>query len=204
VPAAAQEPFERGWYVGASLGSATARFDTELTHIDGAMTSSISTDDQSGYGKIYAGFQITPWFAVEGGVTNLGAYSQARTVTLFGTGTIRADVESAGLHFDAVFMARTQSAFTPFGKVGVVLAGTRVEYTTTGSVAPPGGNAVHEQSDGFLKLGVGLDYAFNRNLFGRVELERMSTERKTSRAPEEDINVYRSIGAFSLGLAYRF
>lgn len=201
----AQAPIERGWYVGVSLGSARASFDRELTEVSGATASSVSSEDRSGYGKLYAGFQLLPWFAVEGGFTNLGSYSTTRSVTAPASGSLSAKVETAGIHIDAVFMARTQTSFTPFGRVGLVLAGTRVEYSTSGAVAlQPGADAVHEQGDGFLKLGIGVDYAFNRNISGRLELEHMGAGRKTSRAPEEDINVYRSIGAFSLGLAYRF
>src|SRR5688572_30252478 len=83
LPAAAhaQPPGERGWYVGISLGSATASFDKELTEITGVTASSISSDDESGYGKIYVGYQILPWFAVEGGFSNLGTYSTTRNVT---------------------------------------------------------------------------------------------------------------------------
>ena len=108
-----------------------------------------------------------------------------------------------GIHIDAVFTARTQSNFTPFGKIGMVASNTRIEYATTGSVTLVG-DSVHEQNDGFLKLGVGLSYAFNPNLAARVEFEHLNAGRKTSRSPEEDVNVYRDINAFSLGLTYRF
>lgn len=207
LPAAAQAqaPGERGWYAGISLGSATASFDKELTEITGATTSSISSDDESGYGKIYVGYQILPWFAVEGGFSNLGTYSTTRNVTAPAAGSLSAKVESRGIHIDAVFMARTQTNFTPFGRIGIVGTNTRIEYSTTGAVAlQPGVDPVHEQGDGFLKLGIGVDFAFTPNLSGRVELEHMGAGRKTSRSPDEDINVYRSIGAFSLGLSYRF
>lgn len=205
LPATAlAQPAQRGWYVGGSLGSATARFDTELTHIDAAVTSSMSSDDKSGYGKIYAGFQLEPWFAVEAGLINLGAYNTTRNISAPASGSVRAEVESAGLHLDAVIMARTQTAFTPFGKIGLVLARTRIEYTTTGGVTlPPGRDAVHEQRDSFLKLAAGIDYAFNRNFLGRIELERMGS-RRSSRASGEDVDAYRSLDTVSIGLIYRF
>jgi OmpA-OmpF porin, OOP family len=207
LPAAAQaQPAgERGWYVGISLGSATAKFDREVSEVTGATASSVSSDDKSGYGKIYVGYQVLPWFAVEGGFSNLGTYSTTRNVTAPASGSLTANVETRGIHIDAVFLARTQTNFTPFGRIGIVATNTRIEYSTTGAVTlQPGVDTVHDQGDGFLKLGIGVDYAFTPNLSARVELEHMGAGRKTSRSPDEDINVYRSIGAFSLGLAYRF
>jgi outer membrane autotransporter protein len=102
-------------------------------------------------------------------------------------------------------MMRTQTGFTPFAKLGIVAAATRIEYATSGAVAlPPGTDLVHDQADTFVKLGVGVDYAFSRSFSARLELEQMGTGSKSSRAPEQDVNVYRSIGAASLGLVYRF
>ncbi len=192
-----------GWYAGISLGSATANLDRQFTEVTGATASSVSADDKSNYGKIYAGYQLQPWFALEGGFTNLGTYGATRTVTSPSAGSLNAKVRTRGIHIDAVFMARTQTNFTPFGKIGVVTANTRIEYAATGAVALVG-DSDHDQNDGFLKLGVGLSYAFARNLAARIEFEHLNAGRKNSDSPEDDVDVYRDINAFSLGLVYRF
>jgi OOP family OmpA-OmpF porin len=205
MPAAAQAPGERGWYIGLSLGSATAGFDRDATEVTGATASSVSSEDKSGYGKLYAGYQLMPWFALEGGISNLGSYTATRTVTAPASGSLTAKVETRGIHIDAILMARTQTGFTPFAKFGTVFTNTHIEYSTTGSVTlGPGVDAEHDQGDGFLKLGVGVDFAFNRSVSARLELEHLSAGRKDSRSPDEDVNVYRHINAFSLGLTYRF
>ena len=170
----------------------------------GATASSVSSDDTSGYGKLYAGYQLMPWFALEGGLTNLGKYSTTRTVTAPGSGSLTARVETIGWHFDAVLMMRTQTGFTPFAKAGMVAAGTRIEYSSSGMGLPPGTDPVHDQGETFLKLGIGVDYALARSLSARLELEQMGAGRKGSASPDQDVNVYSSIGAFSLGLTYRF
>jgi OmpA-OmpF porin, OOP family len=205
--ALAQPAHQRGWYVGVSLGSSTASFDREFRDsLDDAifLTSAITLDEKSGYGKLYAGYRLLPWFALEGGFTNLGSFTGTNQVTTStGPGTVVAEVESRGIHIDGVFLLATQTNFTPFGKVGIVLAGTRIEYSASGSVGIVG-DPVHEQGDGFFKLGLGIDYTFNRNISGRVELEHMSAGRKNRRSPEEDFNVFEHVNAFSLGVSYRF
>jgi OOP family OmpA-OmpF porin len=190
--------------MGISLGSSKASFDRDFGDSLGvalATTSVITLDEKSGYGKIYAGYQLMPWFALEGGFTRLGSFSGRNDVN--GPGTLFADVESSGIHIDAVFMLDTQTNFTPFGKIGMVLAGTRIEYSSSGSVTITG-DPVHEQGDSFLKLGLGVSYAFNRSISARIELEHLSAGRKTRSSPEEDFNVFQHINAFSLGLTYRF
>lgn len=170
----------------------------------GATASSVSSDEKSGYGKLYAGYQLMPWFALEGGLANLGKYSTTRTVTAPGSGELTARVETIGWHIDALLLMRTQSGFTPFVKAGMVAAGTRIEYSSSGMGLPPGTDPVHDQGETFVKLGIGVDFAFARSLSARLELEQMGAGRKGSRSPEQDVNVYSSIGALSLGLVYRF
>jgi outer membrane autotransporter protein len=151
------------------------------------------------------GANVTPWFALEGGFSNLGSYTTTRTVTAPFSGSLTARAETFGIHVDAILMARTQTRFTPFARFGMVSTNTHIEYSTTGSATlRPGLDGDHDQADGFLKLGVGVDIAINPSISARLELEHLRAGRKDRGSPEEDVNVYRHINAFSLGLTYRF
>ncbi len=54
------------WYVGARAGAGF------LTNMDDAVTSVIEIQNTNFAGGVFAGYQVTPWFALETGYTHLG------------------------------------------------------------------------------------------------------------------------------------
>ncbi|EAR56455.1 hypothetical outer membrane protein OmpA [Photobacterium sp. SKA34] len=54
------------WYIGARAGASF------LTNMDDAVTSVSEIQDTNFTGGVFAGYQVTPWFALETGYTHLG------------------------------------------------------------------------------------------------------------------------------------
>ena len=124
-------------YVGAGIGSQT-------------YPSTLNGNDTSGSavsGKIFGGYQLNKNFAVEAGITELGAVSNA-------TGQI----DSYGTYVDAVGILPLDEKWSLLGSLGVAHMSVN---TPTGN---DGGNG--------LKVGLGAEYALTKTVSLRGEWER--------------------------------
>ncbi len=126
-----------GLYAGGGLG--TPHYPDSVNGID-ANGTSLS-------GKLFAGYQVTPNFALEAGVADLGRVSN---------GTGRVDGRSE--YLDAVGIAPLSDKWSLLGSVGVA----HINLDTTGGDA----------SDNGLKLGLGAQYALTSNVSLRGQVER--------------------------------
>ena len=126
-----------GFYAGAGLGN-----QTYPDQVNGNSTSGSALS-----GKIYGGYQLNPNFAIEGGLTELGALNS-------GSG----QVDSYGSFVDAVGILPLNDKWSLLGRLGV--AHMQIN-TPTGD---DGGNG--------LKAGLGAEYAINKTTSLRGEWER--------------------------------
>src|SRR5262249_3072638 len=70
-----------GWDVGGPTRQSEIGFDDASLNIAGATSQSISKDETDTAWKIFAGYRLGRYLAVEGGWTDLGKFSATTTVT---------------------------------------------------------------------------------------------------------------------------
>lgn len=126
-----------GLYAGGSLGS-----QTYPNTVNGNSTSGSTLS-----GKVFGGYQLSPNFAVEAGVAELGSVNS-------GGG----QVDSYGSFVDAVGILPLSPQWNLLGRVGVAHMAVN---TPTGN---DGGNGI--------KVGLGAEYALSKTVAIRGEWER--------------------------------
>lgn len=147
-------------------------------------TNIISTEDakDSAY-RIFGGYRVAPFFAVEAHYTDLGKYSLGSSAVIATTnqpGTINSNFKAKGYGVDAVFIAPIADAFSIYGKLGVFRSKTEATFTSSGAIAvapvPLGGTPVFRISPSADKTGatygVGVQYDFNKQISARADLTR--------------------------------
>jgi OOP family OmpA-OmpF porin len=126
-----------GPYMGGSMGS-----QSYPNTLNGNATSGSAVS-----GKLYGGYKLNPNFAVEAGVTELGAVNNAA-----------GQVDSYGTFVDAVGILPMSPQWNLLGRVGVAHM----------AVNTPNGN---DTGNGF-KVGLGAEYALTKTVAVRGEWER--------------------------------
>lgn len=155
---------ESGWYGGISVGPTRAKIDdariTSGLLGAGFVTTSIQ-DDNNGHGyKLFGGYQINKNFAVEGGFFDLGRFGyRANTVPV---GTLNGNIKLKGLNLDAVGMLPVSEKFSVFARLGLNYADASDSFAGTGAVRVTNPNP--SKRDTNLKIGLGMQYAFNESL----------------------------------------
>jgi len=185
----------RGAYIGLSVGQSRVTIEDSAVTVLGATASSFSKDETDTGFKLYAGYRFNRHFALEGGWTDLGSFRATRNVTAPQVGSLSAEIEASGFHFDAVGILPLQQFFL-FGKLGVMYATTETSRSSTGAVVLAGPRSSKDSEVEF-KAGVGAGFAFTRNLAIRAEFERV-TDVGTIETGEGDIDL------ISIGLTWRF
>jgi OmpA-OmpF porin, OOP family len=143
-----------------------------------------STEDakDSAY-RIFGGYKLAPFFAVEAHYSDLGKYSLGTTAVVSSTnqpGSINSNFKSKGYGVDAVFIAPIIDNFSIFGKVGVFRSKTEGTFTSSGAISvapvPVGGTPTFGISRSADKssavYGVGVQYDFNKQISARADLTR--------------------------------
>jgi OOP family OmpA-OmpF porin len=193
--AASAQQADRGWYVGLSIGSSKAKFESGFPEVPGATASSQTKDEQGTPYKVYLGYQINRNFALEGGWTDLGKFDASRTVTTPFVGSERADWQSSGAHLDAVGILPAGN-FAAFFKLGVIATKTKTDLSVTGGApVPPSSQVSTKEVNG--KFGVGMSYAFTPQWAARLEYDQVNNvgDRSTG-----EVNVRM----WSAGITHRF
>ena len=187
---------DSGWYGGINVGQSRAKIDDpRITRglLGAGLTTTAIVDDNrdSGY-KIFGGYQINRNLALEGGFFDLGKFGFSATT--LPTGTLNGDIRLKGLNLDAVGILPITDKFSAFGRVGLNYTQARDAFNGSGAVIVQNPNP--SKRDTNLKLGLGLQYAFNDALAMRLEAERYRINDAVGN--RGDINLV------SLGLIYRF
>ncbi|MEX0737781.1 MAG: outer membrane beta-barrel protein [Pseudohongiella sp.] len=190
---AAAEP---GWYAGASIGQTDADMDSSgivaAQRADGYNHVRLeNNDDDIGF-KVYGGYQMNQYFALEGGYFSLGEFSY-RTF-MDNTAVFTADTKFRGVNIDLVGRLPLSEQLYAFGRIG----GTR--YESKDSYRGYGQVSVDPFADRSLdtshKFGVGLQYDVNTNVALRLEAERYDINDRMLRHSDVDM--------VSFGVVYRF
>ncbi|MGA0569794.1 outer membrane beta-barrel protein [Variovorax sp. VNK109] len=174
-----------GWYAGGSIGKAGNKLRTD--NIDVEMT---GTEDTSGTGfKIYGGYKFNENFAAELQYHDLKKYSYTESETRYGTLRVK------GIAISALGILPLTPEFAVFGKVGIAsqnLSGFATDGWSSGSL---------KTNKAAPLLGIGGEYAINRNLAVRAEYEYMGVP---TFLKDGDQKVKFRSDMFSIGLNYRF
>ena len=165
---------ERGWYMGANIGSAKAK-DADASDISAKFTgyTTVSTtvdDTDTGY-KILAGYQFNKTWAIEVGYVDLGKITADTTAT-GPAATYRQESEGKGWSLDGVGTLQMGEKTKLFAKLGAFrwdMDSRCVKLSGTGSCNAPTDRSA---SGTDLKYGVGFKYDFNKKVGLVVEWER--------------------------------
>jgi opacity protein-like surface antigen len=214
LPAAAQSS---PWYVGAAIGLSKADSslvrDREATIGPGiAQNIGSSSDLNDTAGKLYVGYRLSPVFSLEANYANLGrqridsAFDVPYGATGRGAVATRREVDGFGL--DVLAGWEASPGLTLFGKAGAFRGKAKTDTTLSGDTSfadgSPGTFRSRSASETIAKYGLGAQYAFARNLAGRLVWERYPDLGKrlapgSSGAPGEATQ-----DAFWLGVTFRF
>lgn len=178
-----------GLYVYGSAGVSMAKNNDSLAQAqaDAALgAGSVVTDDSDRYaGKALIGYKFNKYFGIEGG------YVDVAKVTIHATGTggtFDSTSKLRGAQLAAVAWLPATDSLSLFVKVG----GAAIRSTYK-----PSTGVDQKSTDLQTFFGLGLQYDFSTDFFGRAEYERYS---KFGNASTGDI----SANVYSLGLGYKF
>ena len=167
----AQAAGNPGWYGGVSLGRSVEQLGSGA--IDGALANqglatASSLDHHSTSYNLFAGYEITPYFALEGGYVHLGKFDFSSAVSAPAADMLSGRFEAKGVDAAAVGILPFANNWSAFGKAGLLYAKTSLEGGSTGAVAL---SDEHHWSTGPL-LGAGVGYDLTRNVALRAEYDR--------------------------------
>ena len=161
-----------GWYGGANVGQSAATIDdpriTATLLGQGFTGVSIADDDRDTGFKVFAGYQVNRYFAIEGGYVNLGEFGY--TATTVPAGTLTGNIKLQGVNLDVLGFVPFTEKFSAFARVGAIYAEAKDTFTSTGAVIVT--NPSPSKRDTNYKFGVGLQYDFSEKVGMRVEAER--------------------------------
>ncbi len=160
------------WYIGAGIGKTRANIeDTNLKNAlsaNGAVITSYNQDHKGTGGKLYIGKQLNQYFAIEGGLFDLGKSSFNATTT--GGGVLNGETRFRGVNLDLVGQLPLSQRFSVLGSVGMNYAKASSHYTGNRLFAVSDANPSERKLNG--KVGLGLEYKFTEALAMRAEVER--------------------------------
>ncbi len=194
--AVAQE--SSGWYAGGSIGRSAATIDdariTSGLAAQGLGGIGISNDDRSTGYKLFGGYQLNPYFAVEAGLFDLGHFGYHASTTP--PGTLSGDMRVKGLNLDLVGTLPLTGQLSALGRIGATSIRASDSFATTGAVVLPYASTNPSERSSGLKAGIGLAYAFTPAVAVRLEAERYRLKDAVGNRGDVDL--------VSVSLVYRF
>lgn len=159
-------------YGGLSLGESRARIDEERITAgllgNGLRVTGFRSDERSLSGRLFGGYQFNRYLGFEAGVFDLGRYSFSASTSP--AGTLDGRIRLQGVSLDLVGSLPLGERFSLLGRVGAQVAWARDQFSASGAVGVTNPNPRERAANP--KVGLGLQYELNRNLFIRGEAER--------------------------------
>jgi OmpA-OmpF porin, OOP family len=163
------------WLFGIGAGQTRGEFDelslgnrnSSTLPANAATNFSIATDRRDAGGKAFVGRQFNRYLGMELGYFNLGKFGWQTTTTP--AGTLTGEVRAQGVNVDLVGTVPLTTNLSALGRVGATYARTRSEYDSSGVVNVLNRSPSERKTQ--LKLGLGLQYAFNDYFQMRAEAE---------------------------------
>ncbi|RPH28822.1 porin OmpA [Buttiauxella warmboldiae] len=174
------------WYGGAKMGW-SHYFDAsgDKNFSDNASSATdFDFDKDNASGGVFAGYQVLPWLAVEGGYDYLG------NMGINGNnGVAGAKMKSQGLQLSVKASYGLTDSWDIYGRAGVM--GYRAETN----------NAGHNNFETGVRplAALGTEYAFTKNWAGRLEYQWVSNVGNANQ-----IGISSDVSSVSAGIVYRF
>jgi OOP family OmpA-OmpF porin len=135
---------------------------------------------------------LNPNFAVEAGYFNLGKSRFVASTTP--AGTLSGEYQIDGLNMDLVGTVPLSQSWAVQGRLGIQYANSHTNLVTSGAAAVSDSGPNKRESN--LKVGLGLQYEVNRNLFLRAEVERYHLN--------DGVDNHGDVNVFTVGLVIPF
>ena len=159
-------------YAGASIGQSRARIDEERITAgllaQGLTTTAFSRDESNVGYKLFGGWQLNRYVALEGGYFNLGKFGFQSTTAP--AGTLNGKIKLQGLNLDLVGTLPFTERWFAIGRVGVQYAQARDSFSSTGAILVANPSPSARKAN--YKFGAGLQYELSRSFLIRAEGER--------------------------------
>ena len=188
------------WYVGATAGESKAKLNDDSLPSQflalGFTSASTAVDKTDTAYRVFGGYKLNSYFAVEGGYTDLGRFGIRTTVTPAGTFDTR--VKATGFDVSGIAMVPVTDAATVFARVGAFNAETKTSFNSTGSVIIFTGLQDEKKRKTTAVYAVGATFDLSKQFALRAEASRMQKVGQDFSGNEISVNFY------SAGLVYRF
>lgn len=160
-------------YVGASYGRLLANQMSQGTinqalQQQGLAVSTLSAEDRSAGGKVFAGYRLHPNWALELAYTDLGRYKFNGQV-IADPGSVQAKFKANDWHLGLLGIAPLNDTLSVFGKAG--MGYWRTDLQATGTFSAQGAQRVKDHGSSPV-FGVGTMLRIANNLSVRAEWER--------------------------------
>jgi OOP family OmpA-OmpF porin len=197
---AASAAAQQRLYGGAGVGVSKTAMGENYLGITGATGSNLSRNDLGVGKKLFAGYQLNPNVAVEGGYVDLGKTISTRSMGTPAAGSIVMNSRSSGWFVDLTGMVPIgTSDVSLIGKVGRVASETSRTLSTSGTVTlAPGTATTYNDKESNWKYGAGAQYEINKSMIARGEVELYRKLGKEGNLGENDV------GLFSVNLLIKF
>ena len=184
-------------YAGISIGQSRARIDEERISAtllaSGFATTSMTRDESDTAYKLFGGYQLNRYVALEGGYFNLGKFGFTSTTSP--AGTLDGRIKLHGINLDVVGTLPLTDRFSALARIGGQYANARDTFTGTGAVKVLNPNP---SAHGFnYKAGLGLQYEINSSFVVRAEAERYRINDAVGN--RGDVNLYSVSVVFPFG-----
>lgn len=185
---AVSSSFAQGFYVGADAGYARIEAAEEAAQLlANAAQSTVTYQDGVALGRIFGGYRLAPFAAVEVG----GFHSSDLEFDIAGAQNLNVSLSSKGIDFSVLLNTTGAGAFDNFFvRAGGHYSSAEFEFNGPGNV----GLSSSEDGGGYL-LGVGYDVPF-----GNAFSARLGYTRYGQIAGDEDLDA----DYFAVGLKYSF
>lgn len=198
---------DSNFYIGATGGMSNvaelknvASRNNQFWLSAGAAVSDSEYSNREGSFKVFGGIQVSPAVAIELGYANLGRHRLTTHSTDFFDSTFEEyEWEMSSVFVDLVLTGHVGSNLALNGKIGYANTSTDVSYDYSDTI---GGvdHVSQSKSKAGLKLGLGAEYAINRQLGLRLDLDwYMDAPLPT------DLSISKtSVNVLSIGARYSF
>jgi len=162
---------DSGWYAGAQLGRSVTNLgagDLDNAFARQGLGTSSSVDRRDSAWSLFAGYQLNPNLAFEGGWVNLGKFKYASSVSAPAADAIAGHYGVRGVDAAAVGILPLGPSWAAYAKAGLFYNEAKLDAGSSGAVAVSG--AHHWSTDPL--LGAGVSYDVTRSVSLRGEWDR--------------------------------
>ena len=194
---AADTDYQAGsWYLGAGIGKSIASINQQQIAADlenaGFIVNNVSRDRRDQSFKLYGGYQLLPYLAVEGGYFDLGDFNfQADTQPL---SMYNGEVGIKGINLAVVGTLPLTDQLSALAKLGLTYNDSDTRFSSNGLVGVNGFSSSSHYTN--YQFGVGLQYQFTAALALRLEAERYRID--------DLVGSNGDIDVVTLGMTYRY